>query len=142
LFFLGSVGLFAVASPPQKPDPHHPATLVGEWVDLRHTSATDSMVWVLGPNGDDATLEIRIEPGAGRTEHRHHYGRWRLDGDLTDPVHRALCFTHRPGRQGASCIAFRLDTLTDAAGSRGHLVLQNYRGAHHVLDRELVERTR
>src|SRR5262249_28451934 len=111
-----------------KPDPHHPTALVGQWIDLRHTTAADSMVWVLSANGDDATLEIRIDPAGARTEHQHHYGRWRLDGELSDTTHRALCFVHRPGRQGASCIAFRLDTLTATSGSRGHLVLKNYRG--------------
>ena len=140
LWLAGWIGLAPMAASQGKPDPHHPPALVGQWIDLRHTSATDSMVWVLSPNGDDATLEIRIDAGGGRSERQYHYGRWRLDGELGDTTHQALCFVHRPGRQGASCIAFRLDTLTAPSGPKGHLVLKNYRGEHHTLDRELVKR--
>ena len=140
LLSVGSLGLAPAAAFQGKPDSHHPAALVGQWIDLRHTSPTDSMVWVLSPNGDDATLEIRIDPAGSRTERQYHYGRWRLDGELADSAHRALCFVHRPGRQGASCIAFRLDTLAAPSGPRGHLVLKNYRGEHHTVDRELVKR--
>ncbi len=132
-------GVMAPASP-QKPDSHHPASVAGQWIDLRHTSRTDTMVWVLAPSGDDATLEIRIDSMGGRTERRRHYGRWRLDGELIDTSARALCFIHRPGRQGASCIAFRLDTLTAPSGPQRHLVLKGYRGEHHTQDRELLER--
>jgi hypothetical protein len=139
-FALGAPA-FIVLMPVARPDRRHPDALVGQWIDLRHTSPTDTMVWVLAPNGDDATLEIRIDPAGQRVEKLRHYGRWRVDGEMSDPVGRRLCFVHRPGRQGGSCIAFRLDTLTTESGTRRHLVLENYRGEHHTQDRELVERS-
>ncbi len=120
-------------------DPHHPAALSGEWIDLAHTTATDSMFWVLAPNGDDGSLEIRVTD-TKVTEKRRHYGRWSLEGALGAADSR-LCFVHRPGRQGASCVEFRLERVTVDGRSWRHLFLRRYQGQHSTRDRELVERS-
>ena len=131
--------LAATVAPPGRPDRRHPDAVAGEWIDLRHTTAADTTVWVLDPSGDDATLRIVVDPVKGRVEVRKHYGRWWLDGALADSVGRRLCFVHRPGRQGAACIAFAVDTV-DGLVPRTRLTLHGYRGEHHTGDRELLAR--
>ena len=131
--------LATTSARPGGPGHRHPPEVAGEWIDLRHTTATDTAVWVLAPNGDDATVRIVLDPVKGRVEVRKHYGRWWLDGDLADPVGRRLCFVHRPGRQGGACIAFAVDTVAGPVPRR-RLTLRGYRGEHRTGDRELVAR--
>ena len=136
----GMVVLLAAAvAPPGRLDRRHPDAVAGEWIDLRHTTAADTAVWVLAPSGDDATLRIVVDPVKGRVEVRKHYGRWWVDGALADSAGRRLCFVHRPGRQGGACIAFTVDTV-DAPVPRTRLTLHGYRGEHHTGDRVLLAR--
>lgn len=120
------------------------SVLVGEWVDVAKTTPRDSMIWVLRADGDDRLLRLRIvkstagEDSVSRTE--GHHARWHLDGALSDTAGRALCFAVRPGRQPASCSAFRLDTVDLSGASHRRIVLLNYVGSHSRLDRVLVER--
>lgn len=119
--------------------PTHPSSLAGEWVDLKHATPADTSIWVLAPNGHDQTIRVTLTE-SGWTSVRKHYGRWRLDGDPAHPEGERLCFVHRPGRQGAACVAFTADTVMTAAGPRRRLVLHGYQGEHTSGDRELFQR--
>ena len=132
-----AVGVASVED--HRQDPRHPAAVAGEWVDLKHTTPTDSSIWVLAPNGDDQTVRVTGDE-RGWTSKRKHYGRWRLDGDLADVAGRRLCFVHRPGRQGGACIGFTVDVATTPTGPRRRLVLHGYQGEHTTGDRELFAR--
>lgn len=121
-----------------------PPELVGEWVDLRHTTPADTALWILRADGYDGSGHL-LAAGAStqgsprRTERR--YGTWFLDGALGEPTTRAICFAKRLGRDGRSCLSFSLDTIAGSDGPRRHLVVHGYLGEHHTGDRELVERT-
>lgn len=118
-----------------------PVELVGNWVDLHSTTVSDTSIWVLRADGYDGIMHVRVTnapDGATRIEHgESRYGSWYLDGSLSDTAGHGLCFSRRPGRFGATCIAFSLST--DSAGSR-HLFLRGYRGEHSTDNRELVAR--
>lgn len=116
-----------------------PPVLAGEWVDLRHTTPADTALWVLRPDGyDGAAHLIGDASGVRRTEER--YGSWYLDGDLADSTHRAICFSKRIGRDGATCIRFSLDSISDNGAVRRRLTVHGYRGRHFTGDRQLIER--
>jgi hypothetical protein len=125
------------------PDPRsRPPELVGEWIDLRHTTPADTSLWVLRADGYDGSRHLIAATSSQsqprRTEQR--YGTWYLDGTLSDPT-RAICFAKRIGRDGPSCVSFSLDTIDPGGGPRRRLVVHGYKGEHHVGDEELIERT-
>jgi hypothetical protein len=107
-----------------------PAELTGVWIDVEKSSPVDTSAWLLAPNGDDKTLHF-----VGTKTSEKRYASWYMAGTLSDTAGRALCFQKRP-RDGATCRAFRLDTL---AGRR-RLTVLGYPGAHHVSERVLIER--
>jgi hypothetical protein len=127
-----------------RPGPH-PSDIAGIWVDSSKATPTDTVAWVLAPNGDDRTLDVHVaSDSAGRaviTRTEKRYGFWFLRGSLADSAGRAICFKDKP-RDGASCVAFRLDTLSDPRGgpARRRLLLPGYKGHHHTRDRVLFER--
>lgn len=108
----------------------------GEWVDLHKTTARDTMVWVLAPNGDDQLLHIAV----GDQSTRRHFGRWSLADAGEGASARLLCFVRRPGRDAPSCIPFVLDTIPAGKGTLRRLRLRGYVGEQHTSDRELIER--
>jgi hypothetical protein len=118
-----------------------PAELVGEWVDLRHTTPADTTLWVLRGDGYDGTGHIFAARSTGDPPHRtdQKFGTWYLRGEMRDST-RTVCFVKRVGRDGPLCVGFSLDTVAGSDGTRRHLVLRGYRGEHHVGDDELVER--
>ena len=124
------------------PQLQRPPVLVGEWIDLRHTSAGDTALWVLGASGYDGAARL-VADGVGgervtRTEHR--YGSWYFSGTLADTSGRAICFARRIGRDGATCVSFSLDTISAAGSSRRRLIVHGYQGEHSTSDRLLLER--
>lgn len=121
-----------------------PPALAGEWIDLRHTTPGDTALWVLGTNGYDgsARLIADVVQGTAVTRTQRRYGSWYLSGTLADTSGRAICFARRIGRDGATCVAFTLDTIWAAGSLRRHLVVHGYEGQHHTGDRELLERAR
>lgn len=122
----------------------HPEALTGQWVDSAHTSAADTSVWILKPNGDDLALLISSTsprgPGGPTPSRPRRYGRWYLSGELADTAGRALCFTQRSGRDAPSCVHFRLDTVLAGGTPRRRLLLSGYVGSHTTSDRVLIER--
>lgn len=135
--------LAACASRPAGPAPR--ALLAGEWVDLAKTTPVDTMVWVLEANGTDRLLRIHVETDpdghVAREEHLETYGRWSIGTLDADSTRVALCVNRRPGRQGASCSPFRLDTLPADRGGRRRLEVAGYQGRHHTSAlRVLIER--
>lgn len=136
-----------------------PRELAGTWVDLAHTTATDTTAWVLRSDGYDGTLHITVDTAASAaragqprvTRQETRFGSWYLDGAITDTAHRAICYKRR-AREGSTCVRFRLDTLAaqsaraarDSAASasrtRRQLTLFGYVGRHHTGTRVLVER--
>ena len=120
----------------------HPTPLAGEWLDAKKTTAADTSVWLLAPDGGDYTLHVLVQPGDGPSStvtRRTRHGLWFLRGPLADTAARALCFNSRPGRNPTYCTAFALDTLP---GGTRRLVLRGYHGTHEVATRTLVERRR
>jgi hypothetical protein len=117
-----------------------PSPLVGEWIDVSHTTSEDTALWVLRVDGYDGSARIRVTRNAawatngGRTDTRH--GTWYLAGALTDSATRAICFARRLGRDGLRCLPFSLDTLTGETPRR-RLTITGNRGAG---DREFIER--
>lgn len=117
----------------------HPVPLVGEWIDLAHTTRGDTALWVLQEDGDDLARHVVADSaggGAGRVASTRRYGHWQLRGDLADTAARAICFSNRPGRSAPTCLAFSLDTLAVPA----RLAVLGYEGAHHAGTREFVRR--
>lgn|GEM_PF-845518 len=113
----------------------------GEWIDEKKTTPTDTMVWVLAADGDDALLTIHLDGGA-RQETRKHYGRWSegRDNDTSGANVPALCFVRRPGRDAPSCDPFTVDSVQTQSGMLRRLTVRGYVGTHHSGDRVLVER--
>ncbi|MFI5207845.1 MAG: hypothetical protein ACHQX4_07485 [Gemmatimonadales bacterium] len=122
----------------------HPDLLGGQWVDTAHTTASDTSIWILKPNGDDLALRVAgtsVGDGGARVAPRPElYGRWYLSGDFADTAGRALCFNQRPGRSAPSCVHFRLDTVLVGGQPRRRLLLAAYEGSHSAADRVLIER--
>ncbi len=120
----------------------HPAELVGTWIDVKQTKAADTVAWVLGAKGDDRTLHLRVLPdSAGNSRVKiddQRRGYWYLSKSLSDTARRALCFRNRP-REGATCRAFRLDTIPGTPPRR-RLTVLGYPGEHRVSARVLLER--
>ena len=122
--------------------PRSPAS--GEWVDERKSTSTDTTVWVLAPDGDDALLIVHSDAGGTRREQRQHYGRWS-DGRVVDSAGAsvsAICFVRRPGRDAPSCNRFTIDSADVGGSVVRRLTVHGYAGAHHTGDRVLVERQR
>ncbi len=120
---------------------NHPPELVGEWVDLRHTTPADTSLWVLRADGYDGTAHLLAtshEDAPSRTEKR--YGAWYFDGSLADSSKRAICFGKRLGRAGATCLPFSMDTVRDGGVEHRRLTVFGYRGEHTTGARLLIER--
>lgn len=119
----------------------HPPAVVGEWVDSAKTQPRDTSLWVLGPSGEDESRHIVVQPdGALAASPRQHYGFWYLDGRVSDPANRFLCFSKRPGRSAPTCLAFDLDTVATQLGVRRRLIVHGYQGRHTTSDRVLFAR--
>lgn len=114
-------------------------TVAGEWVDVNKSTAVDTMVWVLAPDGDDELLHIAVDNSTTHSA-RRHFGRWSLGRSPSGERRAALCFVRRPGRDAASCVDFTLDTIRTFARPVRRLLLRGYVGEHHTGDRELRER--
>lgn len=121
-----------------------PSQLVGQWVDLRHTSLGDTALWVLRDNGYDGSEHVVAHATSGGTTREdsseHRYGTWYFTGALTDAAHRALCFAKRIGRDGPTCLAFDFDTATIDGLQRRRLTIHGYQGEHFTGDRTLLDR--
>jgi hypothetical protein len=133
----------AACTPAMREMRQHPTPLAGDWLDLKKTTARDTSVWRLAPNGDDLTVHVIVDAADGSNDAKESrptwHGIWFLRGTLADTAARALCFNRRPGRNPTQCAHFALDTLSD--GTR-RLRLRGYHGTHEVADRTLVERRR
>ena len=122
----------------------HPAPLVGQWVDSVKTTPTDTSVWILEPGGADLAMRVAQHREQGdsvfRAARPRRYGHWYVSCAWADTTNRALCFVRRLGRDGASCVRFRLDTVVVNGEARQRLFLENYRGQHTRINRVLLER--
>ena len=109
---------------------------------MRKTTTSDSIIWVLSADGDDALLTVHRDADGTRREARQHYGRWN-EGRTTDSAGvsvRALCFVRRPGRDAPSCDAIALDVVRVNGADLRRLTVRGYVGQRHAGDRVLVER--
>ena len=105
-----------------------PTEIAGVWIDLAQTSATETVAWVLAPDGDDHTMRVVVHDSGGKhltTVSQRWNGWWYVSGNLSDPTHRAICYKRRP-RDGATCLRFRLDTLTIPNPDRRRLTILGY----------------
>ena len=113
-----------------------PSPLVGEWIDVRHTSLGDTALWVLRDNGYDGSAHI-----VAATRSERHYGSWYFTGTLADSSHRALCFSKRLGRDGPRRAWRSRSTRQAVDGTeRRRLTIRGYQGEHYTGDRTLLER--
>ena len=119
-----------------------PPDISREWVDVEKSTADDTTLWVLRPDGYDGVAHLQRSSDASgvarQSRQEVRYGSWYLDGTLGDSAHQAICFSRRIGRFGASCTAFVLDTIVTVSGPTPRLVLKAYRGMHHTRDRVLL----
>ncbi len=136
----------AAACAGRLPMPGHydrPSQLVGEWIDVRHTTPGDTSLWVLRDNGYDGTAHIvaQSQTSGATTDARseHRYGTWYFTGTLTDTSHRALCFAKRIGRDGPTCLTFFEDTTMVGGVAQRRLTIRGYQGQHYTGDRTLLE---
>ena len=132
-----------VARVPLGPHFERPTEIVGEWIDLRHTTTGDTALWVLRENGYDGSAHIVATAGANGTttaRSEKRYGSWYFTGPLSDSSHRALCFAKRLGRDGPTCLAFVIDTTAVDGLERRRLIIRGYQGEHYTGDRMLLER--
>lgn len=109
----------------------------GQWIDLGHTAAGDTSVWILAPGGRDDALRLSLGRDGVSKSATTRYGRWFVRPADPRPE---LCFTRRPGREAPSCSSFRVDTIVVGGHPRRRLWLGQYRGSHRTGDRELWER--
>ncbi|MBI3792637.1 MAG: hypothetical protein HY275_17410 [Gemmatimonadetes bacterium] len=129
-----------VAPPAEAPAPV--ASLAGQWVDVRKSSPSDTTIWVLAEDGDDALLVVHRAADGTVSESRQHYGRWS-EGRVTDAAgaaQRALCFVRRPGRDAQSCDPVSVEHVEVNGVATRRLTVRGYEGAHHTGDRVLVDR--
>lgn len=119
---------------------NQPRALVGEWVDSSHTTPRDTALWVLEPSGTGLSRHLVHAEGTVTTRRitERHYGHWYVQGALADSVGRRLCFTNRPGRSAATCLAFDLDSSVAGTVRRRRLLVRAYQGEHHLGDRVLL----
>jgi hypothetical protein len=119
-------------------------SLVGEWVDVAHTTVRDSMTWILDADGEERHLRRRVGVATDGTEsivtEQHFYAHWHLEGSLGDPIRRALCFDIRRGRFPPTCYEFSLDTVLVAGAKHRRIVLLRFPDTHVSVDRVLLER--
>jgi hypothetical protein len=123
-----------------------PPELVGEWIDVAKSSPADTSIWVLRGDGYDGNAHIRVTADTtglrtvDRTQLR--YGTWHFEGTLGDSSRQAICFSQRPGRFGATCIAFSMDSIRDGSTIVPRILLRDYPGQHHTGNRLMVARAR
>ena len=101
-----------------------PSEIAGVWIDIGLTSYSDTVAWVLAPNGDDRTMRITINGMSAATTQETWNGIWYLSGRLADTSNRAICYKRRV-RNGATCLRFRMDTVATAPLLRRLTVLGN-----------------
>ena len=119
---------------------NHPTALIGQWVDVQKTTATDSSIWVLEPNGDDGGLRVRREANDSGSPHieRRRFGYWYVRGGSGHD--QALCVNRHPGRDPSSCTTFESFVDSSFQPPRRAIRLTAYIGEHHTSERLLVER--
>ena len=143
----GAVGMLLFASACSGSAPwvrgelaNHPATLVGEWVDVQKTTPSDSSLWVLRADGYDGGVRIRREYGGDQKPHveRQRYGYWYVRQQSGQAPE--LCINRRPSREAPSCTPFEISADSTVIPARRTIRLTAYAGAHHTGARLLVER--
>lgn len=120
-----------------------PSEIAGVWIDVARTSYSDTVAWVLAPNGDDRTLHIGVNRDAdgvaATTKHETWNGMWYLSGKLTDTTDRAICFKRRV-RDGATCVRFRMDTA--GVHALRQMTVLGYQGQRQAIEHIFFERRR
>ena len=129
-------------------DPPSPAAaFVGVWIDSLRTSPLDTVTWMLARDGSKRVryVSVRTDPAGGsRTSERIvSDGHWYLSGPAGDAAGRRFCFKRRP-MDGATCIAFHLDTLRQNApgATRRRLALSSFDGGVAPASQVLLEQRR
>jgi hypothetical protein len=107
-----------------------PPELAGVWIDVAQTSPSDTVAWILAPNGADRTMHKTVRPDSRGVPtvavHEISNGLWYLSGRLEDTTNRAICYKRR-ARDGATCLRFRMDTVATPRFLR-RLTVLGYRG--------------
>jgi hypothetical protein len=118
-----------------------PPEIAGVWIDVALTSSSDTVAWILAPNGADRTRHTSVSrDGSGVpsvTVHEFSNGFWYLSGRLEDTTNRAICYKRR-SRDGATCVRFRMDTVATPRFARRLRVL-DYRGERLKEERVFID---
>jgi hypothetical protein len=121
-----------------------PPEIAGVWIDVALTSPSDTVAWILAPNGADRTRHTSVtRDGRGALSvavRETSNGFWYLSGRLEDTTNRAICYKRR-ARDGGTCLRFRMDTLPTPLFIR-RLTVLGYRGERLKEERVFVERRR
>jgi hypothetical protein len=121
-----------------------PPELAGVWIDVALTTSSDTVAWILAPNGADRTMHKFVRRDSRGVPsvvvHETSNGFWYLSGRLEDTTHRAICYKRR-ARDGATCVRFRMDTVASPRSFRRLRVL-DYRGEPLKEERVFVDMRR
>jgi len=122
---------------------NRPPAVVGEWIDVRHATPNDTSLWILRGDGYDGEAHLVRTPtadGVVAERRQSRFATWYMRGTLAASESRRICFAHRLGRDGLTCLRFSLDTITTPDGPRRRMVVKDYQGQHTRGDRTLIAR--
>jgi hypothetical protein len=121
-----------------------PPEIAGVWIDVALTSSSDTVAWILAPNGVDRTVHTSVSRDSrgvmSVAVHETSNGFWYLSGRLEDTINRAICYKRR-ARDGATCLRFRMDTVANTRFLR-RLTVLGYKGEPLKEERVFVEMRR
>lgn len=120
------------------------AALVGVWIDSLRTTPSDTVVWMLARDGSKRVRYASVradKAGRSRTNERIvSDGHWYVSDPTGDVAGRRYCFRRRP-MDGASCVSFHLDTLSQGASgvARRRLAISSFDGGVAPASQVLLE---
>lgn len=119
-----------------------PREIVGVWIDVALSSASDTVAWILRPNGDNRMRYVLVTRDAhgvpSTSAHEKSNGLWYLSGRLGDTASQAICYKRR-ARDGGTCLRFRMDTISTPRFLHRLRVI-GYRGQRSSDETVFVER--
>ncbi len=144
-WLVATLALPGCALAPRFDPPSPSAALVAVWIDSIRTSPSDTVEWMLSRDGSKRMRFTSVRADSdGRSRTRERIvsdGHWYVSRPMGDPPRPRFCFKKRP-MDGATCVAFRLDTLPGSAPgeARRRLVVSSFDGSVAPASQVLLER--